>query len=54
MALKIVRRNLLQRAVILSDNGVLHDPLPTTGAEGVFNLPTTLKGSECALILQTR
>lgn len=43
----------VERAVILSDNGVLHGPLPTTGAEGVFNLPTTLKGSECALILQT-
>ncbi len=46
-------QNLIERAVILSNNGVLHDPLPTTGAVGVFNLPTTPKGSERALILQT-
>src|SRR3984885_751862 len=46
-------QNLIERAVILSNNGVLHDPLPTTGAVGVFNLPTTLKDSERALILQT-
>jgi formate hydrogenlyase transcriptional activator len=43
-------QNLIERAVILSNNGVLHDPLPTTGAVG---LPTTLKDSERALILQT-
>jgi formate hydrogenlyase transcriptional activator len=46
-------QNLMERAVILSNNGVLHDPLPTTGAVGVLDLPTTLKDSERALILQT-
>jgi transcriptional regulator of acetoin/glycerol metabolism len=46
-------QNLIERAVILSNNGVLHDPLPTTRDMGVFNLPTTLKDSERALILQT-
>jgi len=46
-------QNLIERAVILSSNGVLHDPLPTTRVVGVFNLPTTLKDSERALILQT-
>ena len=39
MVLKIVWRNPVERAVILSNNGVLHDPLPTTEAEVVFNLP---------------
>jgi transcriptional regulator with GAF, ATPase, and Fis domain len=39
--------------VILSNNGVLHDPLPTTGAVGIFSLPTTPKDLERALILQT-
>ena len=48
---KIVWRNPVERAVIHSNNSVLHDPLPTTGAESVLNLPMTLKGSECALIL---
>jgi len=46
-------QNLIERAVILSNNGVLHDPLPTTRDVSVFNLPTTLKDSERALILQT-
>jgi formate hydrogenlyase transcriptional activator len=46
-------QNLIERAVILSNNGVLHDPLPATGAVGVFGPPTTLKDSERALILQT-
>jgi formate hydrogenlyase transcriptional activator len=46
-------QNLIERAVILSNNGVLHDPLPRTGAVGVFNLTTNLKDSERALILQT-
>jgi formate hydrogenlyase transcriptional activator len=46
-------QNLIERAVILSNNGVLHDPLPTTGAVGIFSLPTTPKDSERALILQT-
>ena len=46
-------QNLIERAVILSNNGVLHDPLPTMSAVGVLSLPTTLKDSERALILQT-
>ena len=46
-------QNFIERAVILSNNGVLHDPLPATGAVGVFGPPTTLKDSERALILQT-
>jgi formate hydrogenlyase transcriptional activator len=46
-------QNLIERAVILSNNGVLHDPLPTTGAVGVLSLPTTPKDIERALILQT-
>jgi formate hydrogenlyase transcriptional activator len=46
-------QNLIERAVILSNNGVLHDPLLTTGAVGIFSLPTTPKDSERALILQT-
>jgi formate hydrogenlyase transcriptional activator len=46
-------QNVIERAVILSNNGVLHDPLPTTGAVGVLSLPTTQKDSERALILQT-
>jgi transcriptional regulator with GAF, ATPase, and Fis domain len=46
-------QNLIERAVILSNDGVLPDPLPTTGAVGVFSPPTTLKDSERALILQT-
>jgi transcriptional regulator with GAF, ATPase, and Fis domain len=46
-------QNLIERAVILSNDGVLHDPLPTTEAVGVFSPPTTPKDSERALILQT-
>jgi formate hydrogenlyase transcriptional activator len=46
-------QNLIERAVILSNDGVLHDPLPTMRAVGVLSLPTTLKDSERALILQT-
>jgi transcriptional regulator with GAF, ATPase, and Fis domain len=46
-------QNLIQRAVILSNDGVLPDPLPTKGAERVFSPPTTLMDSERALILQT-
>ncbi len=46
-------QNLIQRAVILSNDGVLPDPLPTMGAERVFSRPTTLMDSERALILQT-
>jgi formate hydrogenlyase transcriptional activator len=46
-------QNLIERAVILSNDGVLHDPLQSTRAVGVFSPPTTLKDSERALILQT-
>jgi formate hydrogenlyase transcriptional activator len=46
-------QNLIERAVILSNNGVLHNPLPTTGAVGALSLPTTPKDLERALILQT-
>src|ERR1700688_2281403 len=46
-------QNLIERAVILSNDGVLHDPLQPTRAVGVFSPPTTLKDSERALILQT-
>jgi transcriptional regulator with GAF, ATPase, and Fis domain len=46
-------QNLIERAVILSNNGVLHDPLPATGAVGVIGPPNSLKDSERALILQT-
>ena len=53
MVLKIVWRNPVERAVILSNNGVLHDPLPATGAVGVLSLTTTPKDSERALILHT-
>jgi formate hydrogenlyase transcriptional activator len=48
-------QNLIERAVILSKDGVLPNPLPTTGSSGiVVSAPaTTLKESERALILQT-
>jgi formate hydrogenlyase transcriptional activator len=46
-------QNLIQRAVILSNDGVLPDPLPTKVVERVFSPPTTLMDSERALILQT-
>jgi formate hydrogenlyase transcriptional activator len=46
-------RNLIERAVILSNDGVLPYPFPTTRAVGVFSPPTSLKDSERALILQT-
>ena len=47
-------QNLVERAVILSNDGVLPNPLPAKG-EVVTNLssPTTLQGSERALILHT-
>jgi len=47
-------QNLVERAVILSNDGVLPNPLPVAGAvaAGVAT-PTTLRGSERALILQT-
>jgi transcriptional regulator with GAF, ATPase, and Fis domain len=48
-------QNLIERAVILANNGVLPNPLETAGNEAVSGLPgfTTLKESERALILQT-
>jgi formate hydrogenlyase transcriptional activator len=46
-------QNIIERAVILSNDGVLLDPLLTTATEGVFRLGTPLKDSEYTLILQT-
>jgi formate hydrogenlyase transcriptional activator len=46
-------QNLLERAVILSNDGVLPNPLPRRGDEDVLSAPTTLMDSERALILQT-
>jgi transcriptional regulator with GAF, ATPase, and Fis domain len=46
-------QNLIERAVILSSDGVLPNPLPTGRDEGVLSAPTTLMDSERALILQT-
>jgi formate hydrogenlyase transcriptional activator len=48
-------QNLMERAVILSENGVLPNPLPTTGVQPtvVSTAATTLKESERFLILRT-
>ena len=48
-------QNLIERAVILSNEGVLPNPLPVAGISIVTNSPaaTTLKDSERKLILQT-
>jgi formate hydrogenlyase transcriptional activator len=48
-------QNLLERAVILSNDGVLPNPLPTTGTQPAIVAPaaTTLKESERSLILHT-
>jgi formate hydrogenlyase transcriptional activator len=48
-------QNLVERAVILSNDGVLPNPLPTTGAKPpiVSTAATTLRESERFLILQT-
>jgi len=48
-------QNLVERAVILSKNGVLPNPLPTSGSQLVVAVPTatTLRESERCLILQT-
>jgi len=53
-------QNLIERAVILSDDGVLPNPLPAGGTSAITTLPaaatpvsTTLKDSERVLILQT-
>ena len=48
-------QNLIERAVILANDGVLPNPLPPTGTEviTVSRAQTTLKDSERALILRT-
>ncbi|HWO32324.1 MAG TPA: helix-turn-helix domain-containing protein, partial [Candidatus Acidoferrum sp.] len=48
-------QNLLERAVILSNDGVLPNPLPTTRTHPAIVVPatTTLKETERSLILQT-
>jgi formate hydrogenlyase transcriptional activator len=48
-------QNLVERAVIRSDNGVLPNPLPTSHENGLapVAIPSTLRDSERALILQT-
>ena len=48
-------QNLIERAVILSNEGVLPNPLPAAGISTVstFSAPTTLRDSERNLILQT-
>jgi transcriptional regulator with GAF, ATPase, and Fis domain len=47
-------QNLIERAVILSNDGVLPNPLLTAGTRGVTTSPgTTLKDSERILILRT-
>src|SRR6202022_1100258 len=45
-------QNIIERAVILSNDGVLPNPLPAAGAEGVSTSPgaTTLRDSERTLI----
>jgi transcriptional regulator with GAF, ATPase, and Fis domain len=48
-------QNVIERAVILSDFGVLPNPLPTETSKNAVIFPaiTTLRGSERALILNT-
>ena len=49
-------QNLIERAVILSDDGVLPNPLPAAGTEqraAIFAGATTLRDSERTLIQQT-
>jgi formate hydrogenlyase transcriptional activator len=48
-------QNLIERAVILSNDGVLPNPLPTAGTQRALTSPgaTTLRDSERTLILQT-
>ena len=48
-------QNLIERAVILSDDGVLPNPLPPAGSQDltVPRAATTLRDSERAVILQT-
>jgi transcriptional regulator with GAF, ATPase, and Fis domain len=48
-------QNLIERAVILANHGVLPNPLPPPGAQSVITAPagTTLRDSERSLILNT-
>jgi transcriptional regulator with GAF, ATPase, and Fis domain len=48
-------QNLVERAIIMSDNGVLPNPLPASPSEvsTITTAPRTLKDSERTLILQT-
>jgi formate hydrogenlyase transcriptional activator len=48
-------QNLIERAVILANNGVLPNPLPPPGTQSVIAVPTatTLRDSERTLILGT-
>jgi len=48
-------QNLIERAVILSNDGVLPNPLPTAGTQDPSTFPaaTTLKDTERTLILRT-
>jgi formate hydrogenlyase transcriptional activator len=48
-------QNLIERAVILANDGVLPNPLPPTGTEAITVSPaqSTLKDSERSLILKT-
>jgi formate hydrogenlyase transcriptional activator len=48
-------QNLIERAVILANDGVLPNPLPAPGAESILGAAaaSTLKNSERALILKT-
>ena len=46
-------QNLIERAVILSNEGVLPNPLPTPGTRNTVTAPATLRDSERTLILRT-
>jgi formate hydrogenlyase transcriptional activator len=48
-------QSLIERAVILSDDGVLPNPLPMAGTQSanLSSAPTTLRDSEHALIPRT-
>jgi formate hydrogenlyase transcriptional activator len=46
-------QNLIERAVILSKDSVLRNPLRTTSRQATFDPATTLRGAERELILRT-
>jgi len=46
-------QNLIERAVILSKDGVLRNPLRKIGRQNTFGHPTTLRDAERELILRT-